>query len=126
MAERDHTGRTVAVVGGTALAAWWLLSRGNGWGFRSPGDGIGANADRTRLPAECRVWIYPEGLTVDGVAADLPTVIAKCRAVGTAQVGATGDAITRDIHGVLQALKAAGVRLLVRPDLTFLAGLDRL
>ncbi len=125
MAERDHTGRTVAVVGGAALATWWLLSRGNGWGFRSPGDGSGANGDGARVPVRCKVWIYPEGLTLDSKAADLPTVIETCRAAGTAEVGATGDSITRDIHAVLQALKAAGVKLLVRPDLSYLAGLDR-
>jgi hypothetical protein len=125
MAKRKRTGRTVALVGGAALAAW-LLSRGKGWGFRAPGDGSGANADRTRSPGECKVWIYAEELTVDGVAADLPSVIEKCRAAGTAKVGATGDAITGVIHGVLKALKAAGVKLLVRPDLGYLAGLDRL
>ena len=125
MADRDHTGRTVALVGGAALAAW-LLSRGKGWGFRSPGDGSGVNADRTHSSAECKVWIYAEGLTVDGVAADLLSVIEKCRAVGTAKVGATGDAITSVIHGVLKALQAAGVKLLLPPDLERLARLERL
>jgi len=126
MAERKHTGRTVALVGGAALAAWWLLSRGNGWGFRSPGDGSGANADRMRSSGKCNVWIYAEGLTVDGVAADLPTAIEKCRAVGTAEVGATGDSITGVIHGVLKALQAAGVQLLLPSDLERLARLERL
>ena len=126
MADREHTGRTVALVGGTALAAWWFLSRGKGWGFRSPGDGIGAHANGTRAPAKCKVWIYPEGTAVDGVITDLSTVVEKCRAAGAAEVGATGDSITRVIHEVLQALKAAGIKLQVRPDLSYLARMDRL
>lgn len=119
MAERKHTGRTVALVGSAALAAW-LLSRGKGWGFRSSGEGSGTTA------TQCTVWIRAEGLELDGVAADLPTVIAKCRAVGTAQVGATGDAITGVIFRVLKELHAAGVKLLLPPDLDRLARLERL
>lgn len=125
MAERKHTGRTVALVGGAGLAVW-LLSRGNGWGFRSPGDGTGAKDGKTLLPAHCTVWIYADRIEIDGVVADLGTVVARSRAVGTAEVHATGDAITGVIHGVLRALKAAGVKLLVHPDLSYLAGLDRL
>lgn len=113
MAERDRTGRTVAVVGGAALAAW-LLSRGKGWGFRSPGDASGAKASEAR---RCTVWIRADRIEVDGVATDLPTVIAKCRAVGTAEVRATGDAITGVVRNVLTQLHAAGVKLRVAPDL---------
>ena len=116
MGEREHTGRTVMLVGGAALAAW-LLSRGRGWGFRSPGDGSGEKADRTRVPARCKVWIRAEGIELDGVAADLPTVIAKCRAVGTAEVHATGDAITRVVHQVVNELRRAGVTLYTTIDL---------
>ena len=35
IAEKSHTGRSYVLVGGAGLAAWWLLSRGNGWGFRT-------------------------------------------------------------------------------------------
>lgn len=120
MSERDQTGRTVVLVGGAALAAW-LLSRGKGWAFRSPGDGSGANAGETRQPAHCTVWIRANRIEVDGVAADLPTVIAKCRAVGAAEVRATGDAITGVVRDVLTALHAAGVKLQLPPDLAYIA-----
>jgi hypothetical protein len=116
MAEREHTGRTVALVGGAALAAW-LLSRGKGWGFRSPGDGSSANADEARLPARCTVWIRADRIEVDGVAMDLPSAIARCRGVGAAEVRATGDAITRVVHEVLTSLHRAGVKLYTPPDL---------
>ena len=116
MAERDRDGRTVALVGGAALAAW-LLSRGKGWAFRSPGDASGAKAADTRLPARCTVWVRADRIEVNGVAVDLPTAIAKCRAVDTAEVRATGDAITGVVRDVLRALHAAGVKLRVSPDL---------
>ena len=125
MAEHKRTGRTVALVGGAALAAW-LLSRGNGWGFRSPGDGTAAKSGGTGSTAPCKVWIYSDGLSVGGVATDLPTVVDQCRAVGTAEVGATGDAITGVIQNVLKALHAAGVKLLLPPSLDYLLRSDRL
>lgn len=120
MAERDHSGRTMMLVGGGAALAAWLLSRGKGWSFRSPGDGSGAKAGETRLPARCTVWIRADRIEVDGVAADLPTAIAKCRAVGTAEVHATGTAITGVVRDVLKALHAAGVKLQLPPDLSYI------
>ncbi|MGE0404026.1 MAG: hypothetical protein AB7T06_45385 [Kofleriaceae bacterium] len=114
MAEPNRTGRTVAIVGGAALVAW-LLSRGKGWGLRGPGDAQAAGAARQ---SRCVVWIRPEGLTVDGVAADLPTVIARCRAAGEAEVHATGDTIHRVVRDTVQALHAAGVRLYLAPNLS--------
>lgn len=110
MAKRDHTGRNVAILGGVALAAW-LLFGGKGWGFGGSGQ---AGASR---PTRCVVWIRPEGLTVDGVAADLPTVIARCRAAGEAEVHATGDAITRVVWDTLKALRAAGVTIYTAANL---------
>ena len=118
MAERKHSGRTVALVGGAALAAW-LLSRGKGWGFRSLGDASSAKGG-ARLPARCAVWIRADRIEVDGVAADLPTVITKCRAVGAAEVRATGNAITGVVRDVVKALHAAGVKLHLAPDLAYL------
>jgi hypothetical protein len=114
MAKRERTGRTVAILGGVALVAW-LLSRGKGWGLRAPGDAQAAGAAR---PSRCVVWIRPEGLTVDGVAADLPTVIARCRAAGEAEVHATGDTIHRVVRDTIQALHAAGVTLFLAPNLS--------
>ena len=118
MGERKHSGRTVALVGGAAIAAW-LLSRGKGWGFRSPADASGVHGG-TRLPARCAVWIRADRIEVDGVAADLPTVITKCRAVGAAEVRATGNAITGVVRDAVKALQAAGLELHVAPDLAYL------
>ena len=118
MGERKHSGRTVALVGGAALAAW-LLSRGKGWSFRSYGDASGANSG-TRLPGRCTVWIRADRIELDGAAAGLPTVIAKCRAVGAAEVRATGNAITGVVRDVVKALHAAGVKLHLAPDLAYL------
>ena len=120
MAERDHTGRTVALVGGAGLVAWWLLSRGKGWGFRSAGDGNATGTGTAQPAARSIIWIRADRIEVDGVAADLPTVVAKSRAAGTAEVHATGDAITGAVSRVLKALKAAGVKLYVTPDLAYL------
>ncbi len=114
MAERERTGKTVAILGGAALIAWLLL-RGKGWGVRGTGD---ANAAGAKRPSRCVVWIRPEGLTVDGVAADLPTVVARCRAAGEAEVHATGDTIHRVVRDTVQALHAAGVRLFLAPNLS--------
>jgi hypothetical protein len=120
MAERDRTGRTIVLVGGAGIVAWWLLSRGKGWGFRSPGDGHGKETDTAQRPARCIVWIRADRIEIDGVAADLPTVVAKGRQVGTAEVHATGDAITGAVINVLKALQAAGVKLYVTPDLAYI------
>ena len=114
MAKREGMGRTVAILGGAAVAVW-LLSRGKGWGFRGPGDAHAAGATR---PSRCVVWIRPEGLTVDGVAADLPAVIARCRAAGEAEVHATGDTIHRVVRDTIQALHAARVTLYLAPNLS--------
>ncbi len=112
MAKRESMGRTVAILGGAALAVW-LLSRGKGSGVRGPGDAQGA----TR-PSRCVAWIRPEGLTVDGVVADLPAVIARCRAAGEAEVHATGDTIHRVVRDTIHALHAAGVTLYLAPNLS--------
>lgn len=114
MGKPERTGKTVAILGGAALVAW-LLSRGKGWGVRGPDD---AHAAGTTRPSRCVVWIRPEGLTVDGVAADLPTVIARCRAAGEAEVHATGDTIHRVVRDTIQALHAAGVTLYLAPNLS--------
>jgi hypothetical protein len=114
MAEQRHTGRKLALVGGAGLAAWWLFSRGKGWGFRTSGDGHeDARAARSRIV----VWVRGDRIDVDGVASDLPTVIAKGRAAGEADVHATGDAIVRRVRDVVVGLRAAGVTVYLAGDL---------
>ena len=66
------------------------------------------------------MWIRADRIEVDGVAADLPTVITKCRAVGAAEVRATGNAITGVVRDAVKALQAAGLELHVAPDLAYL------
>ena len=119
MATRDHTGRDVVLVGGVGLAAWWLLSRGGGMGFRAPGSGTdGKNVTNQKArPERVVVWIRANRLEIDGVVADLQTVVAKSREAGTAEVHATGDAITHVVSDVLRALDAAKVKLETPPDL---------
>jgi hypothetical protein len=113
MAKREGTGKTVAILGGAALAVW-LLSRGKGSGVRGPGDVYAAGTTR---PSRCVVWIRSDGLSVDGVAADLSTVIAQCRAAGEAEVHATGGAITGVVWETLKALREAGVTIYAAPNL---------
>ena len=118
MATRDHNGRTVVLVGGMGLLAWWLLSRGKGWGFRGPDNGKnGAVGDTTRPLTRCVVWVRGDRIEVDRVAMDLPTAIAKCRVAGEAEVHATGDAIMRSVARVVNGLRAAGVTVYLSPDL---------
>ena len=114
MSERDHSGRKLALVGGAGLAAWWLLSRGKGWGFRRSGDGReGTSATPTRVV----VWVRGDGIEVDGVVSDLPSVIAKGRAAREAEVHATGAAIVRTVRDVVVGLRAAGVSVHLAGDL---------
>ena len=114
MSDRDHTGRNLALVGGAGLAAWWLLSRGKGWGFRSTGDG---RQDTSNARSRVVVWVRGDRIDVDGVASDLPSVIAKGRAAGEAEVHATGDAIVRSIRDVVVGLRSAGVTVYLAGDL---------
>lgn len=112
MATRRHTGRTVALLGGGALAAWLLL-RGKGWRGGSNAEAGGP----TRANARAVVWIRSDRLEIDGVVADLASVVARARAVGKAEVHTTGGAIEHVVRDVLTALRAAGVTLYTAPDL---------
>lgn len=114
MADRDHTGRNVVLVGVAGLAAWWLLSRGKGWGFRSSGDGRDGTSATAARPV---VWVRGDRIEVDGVVSDLPGVIAKGRAAGEAEVHATGAAIMRRVRDVVAGLRAAGVTIYLAGDL---------
>lgn len=114
MSQRDHTGRKLALVGGAGLAAWWLLSRGKGWSFRPSGDGREGTSTTLARPV---VWVRGDRIEVDGVVADLPSVIAKSRAAGEAEVHATGNAIMRSVRDVVMGLRAAGVAVYLAGDL---------
>lgn len=113
MARREHSGRTIAIVGGAALALW-LLSLGGGFGLRAPGTGKGGRISRRT------VWIRADRIEIDGDAADLATVVAKSRAAGEVEVHATGDAVTRVVREVLEALHAAGVTIYAPVDLAYI------
>lgn len=116
MAARRHTGRTVALLGGGALAAWLLL-RGKG---RRVGGGNAEAGAPARGDARAVVWIRSDRLEIDGVVADQATVVARARAVGKAEVHATGGAIEHVVRDVLTALHAADVTLYTAPDLAYI------
>ena len=125
----DHTGRNLALVGGTALL-FWLLLRGKGWGLGGGGGGGpggagsgglggaggGTNVTSNEAPARCQVFIRGDHIDLDGTPADLPTVVARCRASGRADVKATGDTIVRTIGDVVHALQAACVSVYAPDD----------
>lgn len=127
MVDRDHTGRTLLLVGGAAFAAWWLLARGGGGGTGKPGTGregtgTGNGGDITVvLPERCMVWIRGDRIEIDGVVADLATVVARCRLVGKAEVRATGDAPHGVVHRVAWALYHAGVKVYAPPSVASIA-----
>ncbi len=100
----------LGVGGGFAL---WLLAKKKNAAHAAP------------AARRCVVWIRANAVEVDGVAADLPTVIARCRTAGAAEVHATGDAITGVVRNVLEALHAAGVTLYTPPDLTHIVPSER-
>src|SRR5579883_3245807 len=113
MPARRDSGRTIALVGGGILAAWLLL---RGKGSRADLDSRDGSAP-AREGLRAIVWIRAGRLEVDGVVADLATVVARCRAVGRAEVHASGDAVEHDVREVLTALHTAGVTLYTPPDL---------
>ena len=118
MAGDDQTGRKVALVGGAGVLAWWLLGRGGSgpFGRTAAGDDGGL-----RRASRHVVWIRATRIELDGVPADLPTVVAKCRESGVAEVHATGDATTRVVRDVLNSLRSAGVTVYASPDVASLA-----
>ena len=102
----NHTGRTIAMLGGGALLVW-LLWPGRGKGKGEGGDGDG---DRSSAPAAVVVRIRSGGqVELDGASSDLATTVARARAAGGAHVFATGDARQGWVTAVIDALKAAGV-----------------
>lgn len=121
MKERKRTGRTVAAVGGAGLLAWLLLRGRGGAGIgKGVGQGSGDSATpRAVVPgSRCVVWIRAaDQLEIDGVAADLPTVIARCRAVDITEVHASGNARQGFVSDVVKALYAAGINMQLAHDL---------
>jgi len=126
--DKDTTGRTVAIVGGGALLLLLLL-RGKGFGLGGDGgddqgDGHGtggsaapdASAATSAPRTPCHVRIDADGIQVDGVPADLATTTERCRAARSAEVRATGAAITGVIADVVDALQAAGVQVWAASD----------
>ena len=115
-----RTGRTIALVGGGALLAWWLLRGGEGWRF-GRGSHWGADSrfsgPRAQEGPPCRVHVGENAIRLDGHDADLTSVIAACQARGKADVTASGAAIVGAIKEVLLDLKEAGVRVYAEPDL---------
>lgn len=121
---RSGGGGTVAVIGGGALLLWLLL-RGKGWGWgggsgKGSGEGSGGGTSGagtasavTEAPAPvrpvCQVFVRAQRIDLDGVPADLPTIVARCRASGRADVRATGGASVKSVEDVVGALQAAGV-----------------
>jgi len=112
--DKNKTGRTVALVGGGALLLWLLL-RGRGWGLGEgtdhEGTGSGASGPTGARPARCRVRIDADGIELDGAPTDLETMTARCQAAGSADVHATGAAITGVVAEVIHRLRAAGVEV---------------
>jgi hypothetical protein len=106
----DNTGLTVAVIGGGALLVW-LLWRGRGKGA---GGGVREQGSaRVSAPAQLMVWVLGGDRvalnTVDGMVLDLPTMVARARAMGAARVFRTGDARHGWVLDVIGALRDAGV-----------------
>ena len=103
---QNHTGRTIALIGGGALLAW-LLWRGRGKGSGGTGKGSGG-PNRALAAVEVQVR-NNDRIELDGVSSDLPTVIAHARAAGAARVHIAGDARQGWADNVIRALQAAGV-----------------
>jgi hypothetical protein len=115
---KPRRGRAVAMVGLVAALAWLLVGRGGGWariGRRGRGVLIGGGPP-------CRVHLDERGIELDGVRADLSSVVARCRVAGVADVTATGAAIVRTVADVFVALRDAGVLVRANPDLLDVVG----
>ncbi len=114
--DKDKHARTAALVGGGALLLW-LLIRGKGFGLGHAGAAIGDGSRAGSAPtARCRVRIDAAGIETDGVATDVRTMTERCRMAGSADVRATGAAITGVVAEAVQALLAAGVRVYAASD----------
>jgi len=115
--DKDNTLATAAVIGGGAALAWFFW-RGRGGGGRAIGDvAPAAPPAKAPPPPPCRVRIRQRAIELNGAPADLQTTIDACRAAGTAELTATGDAVVGVIAETGRALGRAGVRVTTTPDL---------
>jgi hypothetical protein len=120
----NHTGATIALVGGGALLVWLLL-RGKDWGFGGRGGDNSSGSPSTGVAKEphseprtpCQIFIRSQHIDLDGVPADLPAIVARCRAGGSADVRASGGASIQAVEDVIRALQAAGVRVTAPGDI---------
>jgi len=122
MAERNHdnhTGRTVAVVGGGTFLLWLLLRR-KGWGLggegqgagQGAGDGAGSPSPSTSdfSPRRCKVRIAAGGIAVDGKPASVEEAVNVCKSTEGAEVLVTGGAREGDYQDLRAAFQRAGVQ----------------
>lgn len=118
----EKNGHTVAALGGGVLLLWLLL-RGKGWGRGDDrSEASSATAAHPATPPRCRVRVDHDGIELDGLRADIPGVVARCRQRGAADVLATGTAISGVVQAVLDALRSAGIKVRIvtpaaRPEL---------
>lgn len=96
-ASGERRGRRTAAVAGGALLAWLLLRGG------------AAGAGRGRRLARVRIRVDAHAVTVDGRPATVEAAVASARAVGAAELVATGSARTGTVADLLARLRAAGV-----------------
>lgn len=126
-AHQDNGFAVLAAMAGGGLLFWLLLRHqqglglsgalGTGGGYSAGADAPSRTASSPARPERCHVRIDVTGLQLDGVAVDLPTLVARCRAIGAAEVFATGRAIEGRIGEVINALLGAGVRVWAEPSL---------
>ena len=97
--------------------------RGLGGGG-STGDGEGAPvvaapSDATPVPVgpPCNVFMRGTAIELNGAASDLASSLVACRAVGSANVRATGDTTHGRVVEVARALNGAGVAILAHADI---------
>jgi len=123
----DNTDTVIAVgaIGGGAFLLWYLLRRRDrglgGGGNTGGGEGapaVAAPADvRAPVGPPCNVFMRGTAIELNGAASDLASAVAACRAVGSANVRATGDTTQGRVFEVARALNGAGVAILAHTDI---------
>lgn len=117
MAEKQNRTRVLVGLGGATLALCLLLAGRRG--KRGTGSSDAAATSPTQPPAaQVELWLRSDDrIELDGVASNLATTVIRARAVGRANVHATGDARTGFVGEVINALRAAGVTVWADPSL---------
>jgi hypothetical protein len=117
MSENDHgdTVLTIGLLGGGAFLLWLLWSgRGNGsGGGKDNGSGGAGDRSSTPVPGTPAVVRIRSGdrVDLDGVTADLATIVARARTVGAVDVIPAGDAREGWVNTVINALADAGIHV---------------